>query len=197
MKQLIFLSLLLISFGCTLQAQGYAFGSVVEDFKLKNTDGKWVSLSDFPDAKAYVIVFTCNHCPYAKLYEDRIIAMAEQYRKKGIVLIAINPNDAEIVPEDSYALMVARAKEKNYSFPYLVDEKQDVYPKFGASRTPQVYLLDQQKKLRYSGAIDDAPKDASLVQTKYLDNAIKALENGKDPDPLLTKAVGCSIKKKA
>jgi len=197
MKQLIFLSLILISFGCTLQAQGYAFGSVVEDFKLKNTDGKWVSLSDFPDAKAYVIVFTCNHCPYAKLYEDRIIAMAEQYRKKGIVLIAINPNDAEIVPEDSYALMVARAKEKNYSFPYLVDEKQEVYPKFGASRTPQVYLLDQQKKLRYSGAIDDAPKDASLVQTKYLDNAIKALENGKDPDPQLTKAVGCSIKKKA
>lgn len=197
MKQLIFLSLILISFGCTLQAQGYAFGSVVEDFKLKNTDGKWVSLSDFPDAKAYVIVFTCNHCPYAKLYEDRIIAMAEQYRKNGIVLIAINPNDAEIVPEDSYALMVARAKEKKYSFPYLVDEKQEIYPKFGASRTPQVYLLDQQKKLRYSGAIDDAPKDASLVQTKYLDNAIKALENGKDPDPQLTKAVGCSIKKKA
>lgn len=197
MKQLIFLSLILISFGCTLQAQGYAFGSVVEDFKLKNTDGKWVSLSDFPDAKAYVIVFTCNHCPYAKLYEDRIISMAEQFRKKGIVLIAINPNDAEIVPEDSYASMVARAKEKNYSFPYLVDAKQEVYPKFGASRTPQVYLLDQQKKLRYSGAIDDAPKDASLVQTKYLDNAIKALENGKDPDPQLTKAVGCSIKKKA
>lgn len=189
--------LLFVSISATGQSQPYQFGDQVEDFKLKNVDGKWVSLSNFKDAKGYIIVFTCNHCPYAKMYENRIIQLADKYKDQGYVLIAINPNDPDVVPEDSYEQMVKQAELKKYPFPYLIDEKQTVYPKFGASRTPQVYLLDKMKKLKYSGAIDDAPKDAALVQIKYLENAIASLEAGKEPDPQLTKAIGCSIKKKS
>ncbi|MBK9108179.1 MAG: thioredoxin family protein [Saprospiraceae bacterium] len=189
--------ILFFGFSISASAQAYNFGDQVEDFKLKNVDEKWVSLSDFKDAKGYVIVFTCNHCPYAKMYEERIIQLAKSAAKMDFKLIAINPNDADIVPEDSYENMVKLAKNKKYPFPYLIDDKQTVFPKFGASRTPQVYLLDAMKKLKYSGAIDDSPKDASLVQTKYLENAMKSVQTGKDPDPQLTKAIGCSIKKKS
>ncbi len=197
MKSLNFSFILFLLTSIGLNAQAYTIGSVVENFKLKNVDGKMVSLSDYSDAKAYVIVFTCNHCPYAKFYEDRIIQMANDFRQQGVVLIAINPNDPELVPEDDYSQMVARAKMKSYSFPYLVDEKQEIFPKFGASRTPQVYLLDKQKILKYSGAIDDSAKDASLVKVKYLENALAAVLDGRNPDPQVTKAVGCSIKKKS
>lgn len=196
MKYLI-LSVLFFGLSFGASAQVYNFGDQVEDFKLKNVDGKWVSLSDFKDAKGYIIVFTCNHCPYAKMYEDRIIQLAKTAQKMDFALIAINPNDADIVPEDSYENMVRIAKDKKYPFPYLIDDKQSVYPKFGASRTPQVYLLDKMKKLKYSGAIDDSPKDVAQVKTKYLENAMLSVQTGKDPEPQLTKAIGCSIKKKS
>lgn len=181
-----------LSFG-----QAYTIGQKVENFSLRNVDNKIVQLDDFNGSKAYIIVFTCNHCPYAKMYERRIINLAKNYRKEGIALIAINPNDPDVVPEDSFEAMVALANKKEYPFPYLFDEKQEIYPRFGASRTPQVYLLDKNKILKYSGAIDDFPKDESGVQIKYLENAIKAVQNQKDPDPSITKSVGCSIKKKA
>lgn len=196
MKYLI-LSVLFFGLSFGASAQVYNFGDQVEEFKLKNVDGKWVSLSDFKDAKGYIIVFTCNHCPYAKMYEDRIIQLAKTAQKMDFALIAINPNDADIVPEDSYENMVRIAKDKKYPFPYLIDDKQSVYPKFGASRTPQVYLLDKMKKLKYSGAIDDSPKDVAQVKTKYLENAMLSVQTGKDPEPQLTKAIGCSIKKKS
>ncbi|MBK8955817.1 MAG: thioredoxin family protein [Saprospiraceae bacterium] len=196
MKYLHVLLFSLVAFA-GLNSQAYQFGDQVDDFKLMNVDGKWVSLSDYKDSKAYIIVFTCNHCPYAKMYEDRIIKLASAYKAKGIPVIAINPNDPDVVPEDSYELMVTQAKSKSYTFPYLFDEKQTVYPKFGATRTPQVYVLDAMKKLRYSGAIDDSPKDATMVQSRYLENAVSAVESGKTPDPQLTKAIGCSIKKKS
>ena len=180
-------------------SQGYNVGDKATDFKLKNTDGKYISLADYPDAKGFIIIFTFNHCPYAKAYQDRIIDIDKKYKELGYPVIAISPNDPELVPEDSYDNMVALAKEKDYRFPYLFDETQEVYRSYGAKRTPHVYLL--QKKggdlvVGYIGAIDDNYKDASAVTENYLADAVDALLSGKTPDPSLTKAIGCSIKDK-
>jgi peroxiredoxin len=175
---------------------GYEVGDKAADFKLKNIDGKMVSLADYKDAKGFIIIFTCNHCPYAKMYEDRIIALDQKYAPMGYPVIAINPNDPEVQPEDSFDKMAERAKEKGFTFPYLFDEGQEVYPKFGATRTPHVFLLDKSMVVRYIGAIDDSPQDADAVETRYVEGAIEALENGKSPDPAMTKAIGCSIKYK-
>lgn len=175
---------------------GYEVGDKAEDFTLKNIDGKMVSLSDYKDAKGFIIIFTCNHCPYAKLYEDRIIDLNKKYAPMGYPVIAINPNDPEVQPEDSFDKMVERANEKGFTFPYLFDAEQTVYPKFGATRTPHAFLLDKSLTVRYIGAIDDSPQDASVVETNYVVEAINALEKGADPDPTMTKAIGCSIKYK-
>jgi len=179
---------------------GYQVGDKATDFKLKNIDGKMLSMADFPNAKGFVVIFTCNHCPYAQAYQDRIVALDKEYKSKGYPVIAINPNDPSIVPEDSYDAMITRAKEKNFTFPYLFDEKQDVYKMYGAAHTPHVYLLQMNGKgdliVRYIGAIDDNYQDASAVKEKYLANALDALIAGKEPNPNSTKAIGCSIKDK-
>lgn len=183
----------------SVYAQGYNVGDQASDFKLKNVDGKFVSLADYPDAKGFIIIFTCNHCPYAKAYQDRIIALDKKYKLLGYPVIAISPNDPEIVPEDSYENMVLVAKEKGFTFPYLFDGTQEVYRKYGAKRTPHVYLLEKEAGgliVRYIGAIDDNYEDAALVKTPYLANAVDALLAGKTPDPTFTKAIGCSIKDK-
>jgi peroxiredoxin len=181
-------------------AEGYKIGDKAVDFKLKNVDGKLLSLTDFPNAKGFVVIFTCNHCPYAQAYQDRIIEIDKIYKTKGYPVIAINPNDPSIMPEDSYDAMIQRAKEKAYTFPYLIDEKQEVYKAYGATRTPHVFLLQKNEKgdliVKYIGAIDDNYQDASAVKEKYLANAIDALLMGKEPDPNYTKAIGCSIKDK-
>ncbi len=178
------------------QKGGLAVGDIAPDFKLKNVDGKMVSLADMTDAKGYIVTFTCNHCPYSVMYEDRLIALNKKTKAMGYPVIAINPNDPEVQPKDSYEGMQTRAKEKNFNFPYLFDDGQKVYPKYGATRTPHVFLLDNNRKVRYIGAIDDNAQDAGAVQDKFVENAIAALENGKDPDPSFTKAIGCSIKAK-
>lgn len=177
-------------------AAGYQIGEKVDDFSLRNVDGKMVSLADYKKAKGFVIVFTCNHCPYAIAYEDRVIALAEWAKSKDFQLIAINPNDPAVVPDDSPDEMKTRAAEKKFGFPYLFDDGQKVYPKFGATRTPHVFVLDKKRRVQYIGAIDDNSEDASAVTKKYVENAIDALLVGKKPEPNLTKAVGCSIKKK-
>lgn len=183
----------------TMYAQGYQVGDKAMDFKLKNIDGKFVSLGNYPNAKGFIVIFTCNHCPYAKAYQDRIIELDQKYKSKGYPVIAINSNDPQLEPTDSYQEMVVRAKEKSYTFPYLFDETQDVYRKFGAKRTPHVFLLQKQGMdlvVKYIGAIDDNYQDASKVTTPYLSNAVDALLAGKNPDPTFTKAIGCSIKDK-
>ncbi|MFW5658133.1 MAG: thioredoxin family protein [Bacteroidota bacterium] len=180
-------------------AGGYEIGDKASDFKLKNVDGNYISLSDYPEAEGVVVVFTCNHCPYAQAWEQRIIDLHNDYAKKGYPVIAINPNDESIVPGDSYANMVKRAKEKNYPFPYLKDDEQEVYPKYGATHTPHFYLLDKKNDdffVKYIGAIDNNYKDASAVTETYLRDAIDAVIDGKKPDPQTTKALGCTIKKK-
>lgn len=177
--------------------QGYGVGDVATDFRLKNVDGRMVSLSDYPDAKGYIVIFTCNHCPYAIAYEDRIIELNNEYAPKGYPVIAINPNDPVAQPADSYEKMQERAKEKGFTFPYLFDEGQKIYPQYGATRTPHVFLLEKTANgniVRYIGAIDDNYEDASAVKQHYLANAIDALLKGETITPDFTKAIGCTIK---
>jgi peroxiredoxin len=174
-------------------------GDEAPTFNLKNVDGKMVSLNDYRSQKGVILIFTCNHCPYAKAYEDRIIALDKLYRSKGFPVVAINPNDVSIVPEDSYENMQVRAKEKGFTFPYLYDATQSVANAYGAERTPHVFLLKNtggKFTVAYIGAIDDNYKDASAVKTKYVENAIEAILAGKNPDPSFTKAIGCTVKRK-
>lgn len=174
----------------------YKIGDKATDFKLKSVDGKMYSMADYKDAKGFIVVFTCNHCPFAVKYEDRINDLSKKYKSKGYILLAINPNDPALEPTDSYDLMKVRAKEKGFAFPYLFDEGQKIYPQYGATKTPHVFLLDKNQIVKYIGAIDDNVDSAADVKEKYLENAIAALESGKTPSPETTKAIGCSIKAK-
>lgn len=176
---------------------GYKVGDVATDFSLKNVNGKNVSLKDMKDAKGYIVIFTCNHCPYAVAYEDRIIGLDKKYSKKGYPVVAINPNNPVKQPDDSFEKMQVRAKEKNFGFPYLFDEGQKIYPQYGATKTPHVYVLEKTAKgnvVRYIGAIDDNYEDAAAVTRKYVENAVDALLSGKEVPVKETKAIGCSIK---
>ncbi len=176
---------------------GFQPGDKASDFDLKSVDGKNYSLASFKDAKGFIVVFTCNSCPFAVMYEDRIVELSKKYGKKGYQVIAINPNDPEVKPDDSYEKMKVRAKDKGFDFPYLFDDGQKVYPAYGATKTPHVFLLDKNHIVKYIGAIDDNAEDASQVEEKYLENAIAALDKGKEPVPAVTKAIGCSIKVKS
>ena len=181
--------------------EGVAVGDVAPDFNLRNVDGKMVSLSsitneDGSTPKGYIVTFTCNTCPYAVMYEDRLIALHHKYAPQGYPVIAINPNDPDVKPDDSFDAMKVRAQEKAFPFVYLFDDGQSVYPQYGATTTPHIFLLDNTRKVRYIGAIDNNPQDADAVTKRYLEDAIAAVEAGKDPDPNFTKAVGCSIKAK-
>jgi len=176
---------------------GVTVGDGAPTFNLKNIDGKKVSLDDYKDRNGVVVIFTCNHCPYAKAYEDRIIALDQKYKGEGWPVIAINPNDPKSYPSDSYPNMKKRAKEKGFTFPYLFDETQDIARSYGATRTPHVFILKKDGedfKVAYIGAIDDNYKDESAVEEKYVENAIEALRSGKEVNPSLTKAIGCGIK---
>jgi len=198
MKILSILLLLLSTFiiGKNNLVIGYKPGDVATDFKLKSVDGKTYSMSDYKNAKGFVVVFTCNHFPFAVKYEDRINALAKKHKPQGYVLLTINPNDPAVQPEDSYELMIVRAKEKGFAFTYLIDDGQKIYPQYGATKTPHVFLLDKNRIVKYIGAIDDNVDNANAVKVKYLENAIAALESGNTPLPETTKAIGCSIKVK-
>ncbi|POY39552.1 thioredoxin family protein [Flavobacterium alvei] len=174
----------------------YKIGDKATDFRLKSVDGKMYSMADYKDAKGFIVVFTCNHCPFAVKYEDRINDLSKKYKSKGYILLAINPNDPALEPTDSYELMKVRAKEKGFAFPYLFDDGQKIYPQYGATKTPHVFLLDKNQIVKYIGAIDDNVDSAADVKEKYLENAIAALESGRTPSPETTKAIGCSIKAK-
>jgi peroxiredoxin len=180
-------------------AKGYGIGDVATDFKLKDVTGKMVSLSDYKDAKGYVIIFTCNTCPFAVASEDRIIALDKKYKEKGYPVIAINPNDPEVQPDDSFELMQAKATDKGFTFPYLYDASNAVYASYGATKTPHVYLLqkeDGKNIVKYIGAIDDNVRDGAAVKEQFLANAIEELLAGKEISLKETKAIGCSVKQK-
>ncbi len=181
-----------------LSAQsGYDIGATATDFKLENIDGTFVSLSDFEQAKGFIVVFTCNTCPYAVAYEDRIEALNKMYATKGYPVIAIMPNNIEIKPGDSLDAMKRRAKEKGFTFPYLIDREQTIFPQYGATKTPHVYILEKSNDtnvVRYIGAIDDNYKDANAVEVKYVEEAVNALLAKKPVSVTKTRAIGCSIK---
>ena len=181
----------------TVGGDGYEVGDIATDFKLKNIDGKMVSLADYKDAKGYIVIFTCNTCPYAVMYEDRIIDLDKKYASKGYPVIAIMPNDPDIKPGDNMEAMKARAASKGFTFPYLIDAEQEIYPQYGATKTPHVYLLEKTNagnEVKYIGAIDDNYKDAAAVNTKYVEDAVDALIDGKEIKQKETRAIGCSIK---
>lgn len=176
---------------------GYQVGEIASDFRLKDVNGKMVTLADFKSAKGFIVVFTCNTCPYAKAYEDRLIALNNHYQPKGYPVVAINPNDPEVQPGDSYTGMQERAREKGFTFPYLFDQGQAVTKKFGAARTPHVFVLQKTSKgtmVQYIGAIDNDTEGKNANKINYVENAIDALEKGERPPVTLTKAVGCGIK---
>lgn len=183
----------------TTASKGYEIGDSAADFKLKNIDGKMVSLSDFKKAKGFIVVFTCNHCPYAKKYEDRIIALDKKYREAGYPVIAINPNDPNVQPEDSYRKMIERAKEKGFTFPYLVDEGQKIYPQYGATKTPHVFVLQKKSGkniVKYIGTIDNNYEDPNDVSERYVEDAVDALLKNEPIKMTKTVAIGCTIKVK-
>ena len=186
-------ALLLSGFIFRPAADGYKVGDKAADFKLKNIDGKMVSLATNKAAKGYIVVFTCNTCPYAKAYESRIVALHQKYAPQGYPVVAINPHDPAVAPGDSYAAM----QTKKYAFPYLVDATQQVARTYGATRTPHLYVLTRKGNdfvVSYIGAIDDNSEDATLVKTKYVENAMTEIIAGKPASTNSTKAIGCTIK---
>ena len=179
------------------EKKGYDIGDIATDFKLMNVDSEMVSMSDYKDAKGFIITFTCNTCPYAVLYEDRLEALNKKYAPKGYPVIAIMPNNTDIMPGDNMEAMKTRAKEKGFTFPYLLDEGQYIFPQYGATKTPHIYILQKSNKgnvVKYIGAIDDNYKDATLVNTKYVENAVDALLKGEEVTETKTRAIGCTIK---
>ncbi len=196
MKKLFFLFSMLF-LAVSASGQGYSVGDVATDFRLLNVDGNYISMSDYEDVNGVVLIFSCNHCPYVVAYEDRMIELHNQYAPKGFPVLAINPNDTIAEPRDSFTKMIERAQEKNFPFDYVIDADQEIYPIYGATRTPHVFLLEKVGDdfvVAYIGAIDDNYRDASQVEEKYLANAIDALLAGERPNPEVTRAIGCTIK---
>jgi len=200
MQRSFFVFALIFIFSAVLAtAGGYNIGDKATDFRLMNVDGESVSLSDYTDAKGFVIIFTCNHCPYSVLYEDRKNALDAKFKPMGFPVIAINPNDPELEPRDSFEEMQKRAKEKRFTFPYLFDEGQTIYPQYGATRTPHVFVLERvgtEHIVRYIGAIDNNHKDGDAATERYVEDAVHALLAGNKPPVATTKAIGCTIKTK-
>ncbi|MDY0781077.1 thioredoxin family protein [Tenacibaculum sp. IB213877] len=198
-KSILILTVVLVATAFTVKtSSGYEVGDVAGNFTLKNIDGNMVSLSDYNNEKGVIVVFTCNHCPYSKMYEDRIIALDKKYKEKGYPVVAINPNDPSASPGDDFESMKERAKSKGFTFPYLFDDGQKVYPKFGATRTPHVFVLKKAANnkfvVSYIGAIDNNARDAASANELYVEEAVNSLLEGKQPEKTLTKTIGCSIK---
>lgn len=179
-------------------------GAAAPDFELPGIDGKTYSLTSFKNANILVIIFTCNHCPTAQAYENRIIELTNDYKNKGVAVVAIMPNDPKAIrPDelnytdlgDSFKEMKLRAKEKHFNFPYLYDgETQTTAKAYGPVATPHVFIFDKGRKLRYEGRIDDVEKPTKIPNTNDTRNAIEALLNNKEVPVTTTKVFGCSIK---
>lgn len=163
-------------------------------FSLKATDSKIYSLSDFQGASALVVVFTCNHCPYAQAYESRIVDLAQRGKERGVKFVAICSNDPVGYPQDDFQSMVEKSKQLGYPFPYLCDDAQITARAYDAQCTPEAYLFDPQMRLQYHGRIDDNYQNPLLVERHELGDAIDAVLAGRSPEPQLTPAIGCSIK---
>ncbi len=169
-------------------------GSKAPDFNLIGTDGRRYSPADFKDAKVLVIVFACNHCPYVIGSEERIIRFHADYAPRGVALAAINSNETEQHPQDSFENMQKRVKEKGFKFPYLRDETQEVALAYGALRTPHFYVFDTDRRLRYTGRMDDNPRQPGQETTQELRDAVDAMLAGRTPRVSMTNPIGCNVK---
>ena len=198
MKKLLTTVLVLCTILGYAQINTLAPGSAAPDIKLKNIDNKELSFKDFPDAKGFIIVFTCNTCPVSMAYEQRIIALSKKLTPLGYPVIAINPNDPVISTGDSFVKMQQRAKSRNYPFPYLFDPGQTVTNLYGATKTPHLFLAQKTKGgviVQYTGAIDDDQEEANPDRNKFVEEAVKALNSNKKPAVTATKAIGCTVKR--
>lgn len=178
-------------------SDGYAIGSEAAGINLMNVDETMISYESFPEALGFIVIFTCNTCPYAVASEDRIIALDAEFKDKGYPVIAINPNNPDVQPADTFELMQAKAADKGFTFPYLYDASKSVYAEYGAKKTPHVYLLQKEndkKIVKYIGAIDDNVRNGAAVKDRFLANAIYELLDGKEVTVKETKAIGCSVK---
>ncbi len=169
-------------------------GQSAPDFSLPGTDNKIYTLADFKNSKLLVVVFSSNHCPYVIGCEDRINTFYADYIAKGVALVAINSNEIEGHPTDSFEHMVQRVKDKNFKFPYLRDDSQEVALSYGALRTPHFYVFDQDRRLRYTGRMDDNPRNPGKETTHELRDAVDALLANKKPPIELTNPIGCNVK---
>lgn len=197
MKKLFSLLVIIMTATTLSYGQGYKVGDVAKDFSLLNVDGNFIGMESLQNTKGFIVVFTCNACPYAKAYESRIIQLDKTYASKGFPVVAINSNDEKIQPEDSYKNMQILAKAKGYPFPYLYDSSQEIASLYGATRTPHVFLLNKENGqliVKYIGAIDDNSDDASKVKMKYVENAINQILTNQEVAIKETKAIGCGIK---
>lgn len=192
------LALVLTISANTAKEEGYKVGDYATDFTLEGVNGKKVSLSDYDNAEGFIVVFTCNTCPYAKMYEQRIIQLHKDYADKGYPVVAINPNCPERSPGDSMSEMKKRAVDKGYGFAYLQDETQEITKAYGATNTPHVYVLNKESndklKVAYIGTIDNNYKDADKANVHYVQDAVEALMEGNKVPEASTKAIGCTIK---
>lgn len=197
MKKISLLLVIVFAALGVLAQTGYKVGDKAMNIKLKNINGSVISFDDYRSAKGFIVVFTCNHCPFSVKYEDRINALANKYDKESYQVIAVNPNDSIQYPDDSYTGMQKRAKEKGFVFPYLLDDTQVVAKTYGATKTPHVFLLQKEGNdyiVKYIGAIDDNTDNAAAVKVNYVDQAISELDAGKQVSVPTTKAIGCGIK---
>jgi peroxiredoxin len=164
------------------------------DVKMKSVDGTERTLVDVKKPAGTLVVFTCNHCPFAKMWETRIVELGNTYAAKGVGVVAVNANDPKVAPEDGFDVMQQRAKERGMQFPYVVDATSNLARAFGATRTPEAFLFDKDGKLVYHGTIDDNGEDAARVEKPYLKNALESVVNGQDVAVKETKSIGCGIK---
>jgi peroxiredoxin len=171
-----------------------AIGAEAKPFELMGVDDQIHRLWDYDAASFLVIAFVCNHCPYVIGNQDREKAFVEKYKQQGLVYVAINSNDPALVPEDDFAHMKERAKALGFTWDYLFDEKQEVAKAYGAIKTPQFFLFDGDKKLRYVGRMDDSPRDASKATTHELADAVQALLDDEEVKVKTTEPIGCTVK---
>jgi peroxiredoxin len=169
-------------------------GQSAPDFNLPGIDGKNYSLASFKDAKVLIVVFSCNHCPYVVGSEDRMIKFYADYAPKGVAMIAINSNETENHPTDSFEHMKTHAAEKGLKFPYVRDDSQEIAKAYGALRTPHYFVFDADRKLRYTGRMDDNPRNPGAEKTRELRDAVDAVLAGQKPPVEITNPIGCNVK---
>lgn len=177
-----------------MQENKLKIDSLIPGFTIVGVDDKTYRLNDFSDKKILVVIFSCNHCPYVQAYEDRIIALQNEFEKDSVQIVAINSNDDVKYPDDSFEEMKKRAEERKFNFPYLRDETQEVAKAYGATHTPQIFLFNSDRKLKYEGKIDDNWQEPDKVKSKYLRDAILEVLNEKEVSVPETFSIGCTIK---